>query len=383
MLVQRKFSGDPTVLGPETDFKRRFGRVRPFLDSLSLKKYKNRTSALFSTSWLPFGGIAERIKRLNPDLVHLHWIAGGMMRVEELARIQSPIVWSLHDNWAFTGGCHIKRECGRHLLGCGCCPLLGSENRTDLSWKHFMRKERTYNSMEKFTVVGLSRWIAEEAKKSWLLTNQRVVCLPNPIDINIFRPVEKSQVRDLFGLPRGKKIIAFGAMGALSDLNKGYHVFLKSLEYLTRDDLEVVVFGANQRRETQSSPYKIRFLGVLHDDLSLCLLYNACDLMVVPSLQENLSNSIMESLSCGTPVVAFNVGGNSDMIEHKKNGYLAAPFEPIDLAQGIDWILNASNYEELRNRAREKVMLEFRSEVVAEKYITLYRQIIEEKGKLK
>jgi len=383
MLVQRKFTDEPTILEPDNPFRRALGLLRPRLDSLPVRKYKRRIKSLFSPSWLPFSGIAEQINRLNPDIVHLHWIAGGMLRVEELARIQSPIVWSLHDNWAFTGGCHIMRECGRHLLGCGCCALLGSENQKDLSWKHFMRKQRTYNSMEKFTVVGVSRWIAEEARKSRLLTNQRIVCLPNPIDINVFRPIEKSQVRDLLGLPKGKKIIAFGAIDALSDENKGFHVFLKSLEYLTRDDLEVVIFGASQRSENQSFPHKIRFLGVLNDDLSLCLLYNACDLMVVPSLQENLSNSIMESLSCGTPVVAFNVGGNSDMIEHKKNGYLAVPFEPIDLAQGLDWILNTPNYEKLRNRAREKVMLEFRSEVVAEKYIQLYRKIIENNGKRK
>lgn len=377
MLVQRKFSDDPTVLGPETDFKRRFGKVRPFLDLLPAKKYKDRTNALFSTGWLPFGGVAERINQLNPDLVHLHWITGGMMRIEEIVKIEAPIIWTLHDNWAFTGGCHIMRDCRKHALGCGGCPVLGSDDSNDLSWKVFRRKEKAYHSMKNCTLVGLSRWIAEEAERSRLFAGKKVVCLPNPIDTDDYRPINKETAREILRLPKGKKIVAFGALDALSDPNKGYNFLLEGLNNLRGNDTELVVFGASQPGELQTLPFKTSFLGRLHDDVTLCLVYNACDALVVPSLQENLSNSILEALSCGTPVVAFNVGGNSDMIQHYKNGYLAIPFEVYDLAKGIDWVLNAPNYEELKNKAREKVLCEFRSEIVAEKYVQLYKQTIE------
>ena len=112
------------------------------------------------------------------------------------------------------------------------------------------------------------------------------------------------------------------------------------------------------------------------DDISLVTLYNAVDIMIVPSLQENLSNAIMESLACATPVVGFNIGGNSDMIEHKKNGYLAKPFDTIDLKDGIEWTLNNEYYDELCQNAREKVMREFDSKIVAQQYIEFYKKIL-------
>ena len=117
-------------------------------------------------------------------------------------------------------------------------------------------------------------------------------------------------------------------------------------------------------------------MGSLHDDVSLVTLYSAVDVMIVPSLQENLSNAIMESLSCGTPIVSFDIGGNSDMIEHKLNGYLAKPFESKDLAHGIEWVLNNPNYDELCVNAREKVLKEFDSVVVARKYVELYEEML-------
>lgn len=362
---------------------RRFGKVRPFLDSLPLKKYKDRTSTLFSTGWFPFGGIAERINKLNPDLVHLHWIAGGMMRIEEIEKIKAPIVWSLHDMWPFTGGCHYDGQCGRHRESCGNCPLLLSREQNDLSRKVFARKRRVYSKRRDMTIVGLSSWIKQCAESSSLFSSKRVVCLPNPINTEIFRPIGQIKARELWRFPLDRKILLYGAMSATKDPRKGLQELNAALDFIGQDNLEVFIFGASQPADKVSDRFPTKYLGSLCDEVSLISLYSACDLMVVPSLQENLSNSIMESLSCGTPVVAFNLGGNSDMIEHKKNGYLAVPFEPIDLAQGIDWILNTLNYEELRNRAREKVMLEFRIEAVAGKYIHLYRQIIEDNGKRK
>lgn len=374
MLVQRKFSDDPTVLGPETDFKRRFGKVRPFLDLLPAKKYKDRTNALFSTGWLPFGGIAERINQLNPDLVHLHWITGGMMRIEEIVKIKAPIVWSLHDMWPFTGGCHYDGQCGRYRESCGNCPLLLSRKENDLSREVFARKSRVYSKKRDMTIVGLSSWITRCAESSSLLSGKRVVHLPNPIDTDNFRPFDKRKARELWRFPLDKKILLFGAMSASHDRRKGLKELNSTLKMVEQNDMEICVFGVSQPSQKPSQRFKTKYLGSLHDDICLISLYNACDLMVVPSLQENLSNSIMEALSCGTPVVAFNVGGNADLIEHNNNGYLAIPFEVEDLAKGIDWVFNAPNYEELKNRAREKVLLEFQSEIVADKYVELYKE---------
>ena len=184
-------------------------------------------------------------------------------------------------------------------------------------------------------------------------------------------------------MPEDKKIILFGAMGALSDPRKGFKELEASLKNLTNENYECVVFGSSKKQDSKNIGLKIHYLGNINDDVSLVTLYNAVDIMIVPSLQENLSNAIMESLACATPVVGFDIGGNSDMIEHKKSGYLAKPFDVNDLADGIKYILNNSNYDEFCRNARKKVLNQFDYKVVSQKYIHLYRDILEDRFHVK
>lgn len=153
----------------------------------------------------------------------------------------------------------------------------------------------------------------------------------------------------------------------------------ESLDKLQNENIEFVVLGTTKPQNSPNLGFKTHYLGSLHDDISLVTLYSAVDAMIVPSLQENLSNAIMESLSCGTPVVAFDIGGNNDMIEHKLNGYLAKPFDTTDLKDGIKWVLNTPNYEEISVNAREKVLKEFDSKIVAQKYIDLYNKVLNDR----
>jgi len=226
------------------------------------------------------------------------------------------------------------------------------------------------------TIVGLSKWLNECAKNSTLLKDKKHINLPNPIDTSIFKPFDKEKSRELWSLPKDKKLVLFGAMGATSDPRKGFKELIKAMKKLTSQDIEFVVFGSSKPQNVPDFGFKTHYLGSLADDITLVTLYSAVDVMVVPSLQENLSNAIMESLACGTPVVGFDIGGNCDMIEHKKNGYLAKPFDTDDLANGIEWILNAENYDELCTSARKKVIQEFDSAIVARKYIKLYEEIL-------
>jgi glycosyltransferase involved in cell wall biosynthesis len=351
-------------------------KLRPHLDSLPVRFYQNRTKTLFSTSWLPFSNIVEQINAINPDVVHLHWIAGGMMRIEDIAKIKASVVWSLHDMWAFTGGCHYDEACGKYKTACGACPVLGSAKPNDLSAKIWQRKQTNFIKHPNLTIIGLSQWLANEAKASSLFSQTPVVNLPNPIDTALFAPFDKQQARELFNLPQDKKLVLFGAMGATSDPRKGFKELSQALELLDSENTELVVFGSSQPQTPQGFKQKAHYLGHLHDDVSLRVLYSAADVMVVPSLQENLSNAIMESLACGTPVVGFDIGGNSDLIVHQKTGYLAQPYSVTDLAAGIDWVLNTPNYPELCQNARNKVLREFDSRVVAQKYIALYEQVV-------
>lgn len=375
MLVQSKSSDDFTVIGSQTKLQKTSQNLLPHIDYLPVRRYKNRTKTLFSPNWFPFSSMVNRINEISPDLVHLHWINHGMLRIEDFSKIKAPIVWSLHDMWAFTGGCHYDEACGTYKKNCGCCPVLGSYKSNDLSRKVWNRKQRAFGKINHLNIIGLSQWLADCAKQSFLFKNTPVFNLPNPIDTKAFSPFDKQQARELFNLPKNKKLILFGAMEATSDPRKGFKALSEALLKLKTNNFEFVVFGSSQPNKPPIFNGKINYLGRIHDDISLKALYSAVDVFVAPSLQENLSNTIMESLACSTPVVGFDIGGNSDLIEHKKNGYLAKPYDTTDLAHGIDWVLNSKSYNQLCEKAREKILKTFDSRIVVKQYIELYRHV--------
>ncbi len=377
MLVQNKSSDDFTVIAETSKLRKGFNKLRPTIDSLPIGFFKERTKTLFSPSWFGFSNIIDQINEMNPDIVHLHWICGGMMTIEDIARIKAPIVWSLHDMWAFTGGCHYDEECQGYEKECGNCKVLGSDKENDLSKKIFKRKQKAFTQKKDITIVGISNWLNECSKNSTLLKDKNHINLPNPLDTNIFKPFDKEKARELWGLPKDKKLVLFGAMEATSDPRKGFYELMESLEKIEDSNVELVIFGSERCEDTKDLGFNVYYLGQLYDDVSLVTLYNSVDVMIVPSLQENLSNAIMESLACGVPVVGFDIGGNADMIDHERNGYLAKPFSTIDLAFGIEWVLNNYNYKILCQNARNKVLNNFDSVVLAEKYIELYKSIVD------
>jgi len=361
--------------------------TRIVLNKLLFAKYRKTISknlGPFSPQAVSNRKLLEIINEINPDIVHLHWICGGFLSIEDIAKINAPIVWSLHDMWAFTGGCHLAAEqhprpcgesgtmCDKYTGNCGSCDFLGSKKSRDLSFKVLRRKKKTFAKIKSMTIIGLSEWMADCAQKSAVFSDRKIVCLPNPINTNVFKPVDKSQSRILWNLPGDKKLILFGAVNAASIHYKGYDLLVEALNKISSENVEFVVFGSNEPENPPRLPLKFRYLGHLSDDAGLVSLYSACDVMVVPSRRENLSNVIMESLSCGTAVVCFDIGGNSDMVNHKINGYLARPFDTGDLARGIDWVLGNDGYDKLSENARAKAVREFDYGAVAEKYIDVY-----------
>jgi len=224
--------------------------------------------------------------------------------------------------------------------------------------------------------VGLSRWLAYCAENSTLLAERKIVNLPNPIDIHTFRPLNRDIARELLDLPQNRKLLLFGADGAMRNPRKGFAELSNAIQVIKSTDIELVLFGSERPLNPPVFGFPIHYLGHIPGDLSLRVLYSAADVMVVPSIQENLSNSIMESMACGTPVVAFDIGGNGDMIDHQQNGYLATPYDPASLAEGIDWILNYPNPQDLSHNARQKVMETFEATKVARQYVELYKEVL-------
>ena len=176
------------------------------IDSFFSKSYRERLELPFSSSLVGCSNVIKEIKEINPDIVHLHWINGGFLTIFDLGKIDIPIIYSMHDNWIFTGGCHIKWDCDKYLQNCGKCPLLNSSNENDLSRLIWKTKDKIFSKMNKIIFVGLSKWITKLAKESSLLKDKKIVNLPNGININNFKPINKKRAREKLNILSNKKL---------------------------------------------------------------------------------------------------------------------------------------------------------------------------------
>ncbi|MBP0028071.1 glycosyltransferase family 4 protein [Roseofilum sp. Guam] len=387
LLVGSAKKSDTTSLNT-SPFDKVFSQLGPTLDKLPLKRYTDRPSTLFSTQWVP-DRIVAKLKRIEPDIVNVHWISQGFMQIGTLAKLPYPLVWTSHDMWGFTGGCHYTQECDRYIQQCGKCPQLKSSKEQDLSRWIWQRKKRAWSAIP-LTLITPSHWLADCMKKSSLFQDKRIEVIANGLDTTVYKPCDRvsdaehyrGYARDRLNLPQDKHLVLFGAVNATSDTRKGFHLLQPALQHLSQchqqDNIELVIFGASRPQEEPALGFKTHYLGKFQDDLALSLIYAAVDLFVAPSIQDNLPNTILESLACGTPAVAFNIGGMPDMIEHQQNGYLAQAFEIKDLAQGIRWVLeDKERYQNLCDRACQKVEQEFTLEIQADNYLNLFAEIID------
>lgn len=315
------------------------------------------------------------LQKMDYDIVHLNWINQRFLDIDELKKIKKPIVWTLHDSWTFTGICHLPYDCKNYEIQCGECPMLGSKKEKDLAYEVFEKKMDAYQDLDLY-IVTPSRWLGDCAKRSALLRRFPITVIPNCIDTELYQPMHKADVRKSLGLEENKRYLLFGAMQATTDMNKGFKQLLDVLRSISGANIELIIYGTNENLDKYDIPLSYRSIGYVHNDAIMTQLYNAADVTIVPSLSENLSNTIMESLSCGTPVAAFNIGGNCDMIDHKRNGYLAAERDSEDLAKGIEWCLAHNADGILSKNARVKVMNNYTIDIVSNQYKQLYESLV-------
>jgi glycosyltransferase involved in cell wall biosynthesis len=350
-----------------------YDTVRRKLDALPVWRYRDRNPGFFSPAWLPEHRDAG-VRRHQPDIVNLHWIAGGFLHPKTVAQFESPVVWTLHDMWPFTGGCHYVGSCEKYEDSCGACPHLGSNDPDDLSRSTWERKHEAWQDID-FTVVAPSKWLATCAKASSLFGNATVKVIPNGLDIESFRPRPPDSVRSRLGISLDANLICFGA--DWGSLRKGTDLLLDALTRLETqaDGVQVAVFGHVDTDHTPDLDIPVKYLGFVDEDV-LKGLYSDADVVVVPSRQEAFGQTASEALASGTPVVAFNATGPRDIVDHEETGYLAIPFEVDDLARGIDWILaDADRQERLSERARKVAIERFSVPTVATQYRTLYDRL--------
>ncbi|MBR8839337.1 MAG: glycosyltransferase family 4 protein [Stigonema ocellatum SAG 48.90 = DSM 106950] len=380
VLVQAKSTDDKTVIAPATKLGKGLAQIKPFLSRLPLSFYPQRDNTPYNICWLP-DTVHSQVKQLNPDVINLHWIGDGYLDVKTIAKFNKPIVWTLHDMWAFTGGCHYSQNCNRYIDSCGACPQLHSQKHRDLSRSQWQRKVQAWKGSN-LTLVSPSEWLAKCAQTSSVFQHVPLEVIPNGLDLSRYKPVNRQIAREFLNLPQAKQLILFGAERSTLDKRKGFHLLQLTLQNLSRlsswrDRVELVVFGSSQPDNQIDLGFKSHYLGRLRDDISLSLIYAATDVFIAPSLEDNLPNTVMEAMACGIPCIAFNIGGMPEMIEHQKNGYLAQPYNVDDLVQGIIWILeDEQRHQELSYYARNKVEKEFTLETQARRYLSLFHKIL-------
>jgi glycosyltransferase involved in cell wall biosynthesis len=377
LLVQEKASDDPTVVGPESTPARAWSLARPHVDMLPLRLHGR--SGGFAVNWLPERKLSA-IRDLDPDVVHLNWVWRAGLSVETIGRIDRPVVWRLPDMTAFTGGCHYADGCERFTGRCGACPQLSGPlagRERDLSRLNWRRKRRAWADLD-LTVVAPCEWLAERARASSLLGDRRVEVIPNGLDTELYRPRDPALGRDLFDLPEDARLVLFGAVDPMGDGRKGADLLRAALSELPAlDDVELVVFGASEPDEPPDWGFPAHYTGFLDDDQSLAVLYAAADVMVVPSRYEGFGQTVFEALACGTPVAAFDATGPRDQITHRETGWLAEPYDPSELAAGIEWLLDdAERRTAVGERARETAVERYDRRDVARKYLALYSEAI-------
>ena len=288
MLVKQKETNDPRIIAETNKVKIALNyfltKLESFFIKILFKDINNYSIGLFSSI-----GIVDRINAMKPDIVHLHWVHNSMISIKEITKIKAPIVWSMHDNWAISGGCHNFSFCKNHSkIHHRCNKLL---NIT------FSRKQKALSLKENISFLSLSSWLYKLAKDSELLRHKHNFHLPNPINTEIFTPIDQNLARNKFNLPINKKLILYGALNAATDPNKGLSILIDSLKHHSNEEYELVVFGNISNSSELNINVKTHYLGQFSDDLDINLILNTGDVLVVPSIQENFSNIILEGLS--------------------------------------------------------------------------------------
>ncbi|MDD2714830.1 MAG: glycosyltransferase [Candidatus Wallbacteria bacterium] len=377
LLVQKKSSAVSNTYGPRPGIERFISILRPYIDILPLAFYPSSLKYVWDIGWLPSLQF-KRIKSFRPNIVNLHWITRGFIAINDLTRFKLPIVWTLHDSWPFTGGCHVPGECTNYRESCGHCFQLNSKKGSDLSrliWEH---KNRAWNNL-KISVVTPSRWLANCAKESSLFRNRQIEVIANSLDLEVFYPEDRLLSRSKLKLPADKTILLFGAVKSLTDKNKGFDIFIKVINRLVhselKDSFEVAIFGSKPNRTINEIKVPVHDFGLISSDETLRILYSAADVMCIPSRQESFGQTATESMACGTPVACFGGTGLLDIVDHQQSGYLADPYSDDSFCTGIKWLLRAER-KKIAFNAIEKVRKEFEVKVIANKYRGLYEKIL-------
>lgn len=376
MLVQFKDSGAEFVSVPQSPSYKIFPKIRSYADLLP-PFLKSGRKVLFSSAKIKSRKVTETVRDFDPDIVHIHWINKGFVELESIPQFNKPVVWTMHDMWAFTGGCHLSDSCIKYREECGACPMLASGSMDDMSRMNYMRKRKVYEDLKSNLIFTTpSSWMKELAESGSLLTGHMVEVVPNGLNTGFFKPLEVLKEDLPIEMKKDARLVIFGALRSTHLKVKGYDLLLEAIKMIETENVEMVVFGGEKKEVESIAGVRIHHIGYLEDEKEIVKWYNAADLTVVPSRFESFGQVATESMACATPVVAFDHAGVRDIIDHQENGYLARPYSIQDFAMGIDWVLTHPDYASLCEHAKNKITGKFTGEKVCMAFEKIYDRLV-------
>lgn len=369
LIVNFKYSKDNAVELAINKFEYIFLRTKQILSKIAIKALITKNPILHSISFFP-SRLLNKINESDADIVHLHWVQHEMLSIIDISKIKKPIVWTLHDMWPFCGAEHISMD-DRWKVGYKSVNRPKFEKGVDINRWVWLKKKKYW--INPFNLIAPSMSHAEYIKKSALMHNWPLSIIPNPIDTDFWKPLNKEIVRKRLKIPLDIPSLLFTSMTyGKNSYNKGVDLFLNLLKMIpSNTNLQIIVIGKSSERLKNKLNFPVYFFDYSKKTI-LRDLYNAADITLVPSRKESFGQIASESNACGTPVLAFKIGGLKDIVKHKKTGYLAKPFEIKDLVMGLNWILSKKL---MKKNIREGIVKKFSKNIIAKKYLKIYKTI--------
>jgi len=374
--VNFKKDNDHSVKGPTKKIMKYLILFKFYFSRLFVRLLKTKNRVLHSPQLFPSFSWIKLINNSDADLIHLHWFQHEMLSISDIKKIKKPLIWTLHDMWAFCGAEHVVYD-NRFQEGYSKKNRPNSEFGFDLNKWVFKRKLKHW--VKPIHLIAPSHWMEQNIRKSFLMKNWPVHVIPNTLNLKIWKPIEKKTSRQQLALPQELNLILFGSASGTKEHHKGYDLLELAIKKLNNSkelqNIGLVIFGQSKPKNPIKLNIPVFYLGYLNDDLLMKTAYSSSDLVVVPSRIESFCQVASEANACGVPVVAFNASGLKTTILHKKTGYLAKPFDIDDFVSGITWVLKNNN-PKLKNDCREFVIKRFDYDKVAKKHISVYKEVI-------
>lgn len=380
MMVREKKSNDfsVVVVGSRVGNFLRFCYERFVIWLCNLLSRRN----LFAVSIANTGIDITRTREFREaDLIHLHWINHGMLSLKGIRKILNsgkPVVWTMHDMWPATAICHHAHECENYQSGCEKCPFLRFPSRHDLAHRVWKRKTQLFQNRQ-VQFVAVSRWLAEKAKQSQIIGNQVITTIPNSLTLSKFPLLDRQQCREKLKIS-ASHVLVFGA-ARIDDPIKGFNFLTDALNIVVergkipRNDLHLLLFGGfRDPKMLEKLPVSHTYFHYIDNEKQLSEIYSAADAVVSSSRYETFGQTLIEAQACGCVSVSFNGSGQTDIIRHLDNGFLAERLSAESLADGIEWALTNPHD---RQKLRHDIARRFADHAVAAQYVELYQKVLQ------